>query len=147
MSFLQLMGKNNKTIRMNEPLIILEQINTWFPNDKSILGKPTSFIKAVNDVDLNIIEGECLGLVGESGCGKSTIGRSILRLAPLHSGSIRFRGEDIGKLDGKELKPYRAKMQMVFQDPKASLKPKMTIFKILSEALYLNSSVAKENYL
>ncbi|MCK5313358.1 MAG: ABC transporter ATP-binding protein, partial [Desulfobacteraceae bacterium] len=85
--------------------------------------------------------------VGESGCGKSTIGRTILRLAPLYSGSIRFMGEDIGCIEGKELKPYRAKMQMVFQDPKASLNPKMTIFKILREALYLNSSVAKENYL
>jgi len=132
---------------MNEPLVTLEQINTWFPNHKPILGKPTSWIKAVSDVSLNITEGECLGLVGESGCGKSTLGRAILRLAPLYSGEIGFMGEDIGRLAGSELKPYRAKMQMVFQDPKASLNPKMTIFKILSEALYLNSRVAKKNYL
>ncbi|MEA3357977.1 MAG: ABC transporter ATP-binding protein [Thermodesulfobacteriota bacterium] len=132
---------------MNEPLIKLEQINTWFPNDKPIFGKPISWIKAVSDVSLNIIECECLGLVGESGCGKSTLGRTILRLAPLYSGNIGFMGEDIGRLNDSGLKPYRAKMQMVFQDPKASLNPKMTIFKILSEALHLNSNVAKENYL
>jgi len=132
---------------MNEPLVTLEQINTWFPNHKPILGKPTSWIKAVSDVSLNITEGECLGLVGESGCGKSTLGRAILRLAPLYSGEIGFMGEDIGRLTGRRLNPYRDKMQMVFQDPKASLNPKMTIFKILSEALYLNSRVAKKNYL
>jgi len=132
---------------MNKPLIKLEQVNTWFPNNKPILGKPKFWIKAVSDVNLNIIEGECLGLVGESGCGKSTLGRTILRLAPLYSGRIGFMGEDIGQLDGDVLKPYRARMQMVFQDPKASLNPKMTIFKVLSEALHLNSSVAKENYL
>jgi len=140
-------NKITKKTAMNKPLIKLEQVNTWFPNNKSILGKPKSWIKAVSDVNLNIIEGECLGLVGESGCGKSTLGRTILRLAPLYSGRIGFMGEDIGQLDGKVLKPYRARMQMVFQDPKASLNPKMTIFKVLSEALHLNSSVAKENYL
>ncbi|MBU0463429.1 MAG: ABC transporter ATP-binding protein [Proteobacteria bacterium] len=132
---------------MNEPLIRLEHLNTWFPNDKPILGKPSSWVKAVSDVSLDIIEGECLGLVGESGCGKSTLGRAILRLAPLYSGEIRFMGDDIGKLSGKRLKPYRSRMQMVFQDPKASLNPKMTIFKILSEALVLNSGVVKEDYL
>ena len=132
---------------MNDPLIKLEHINTWFADDKPIVGKPKSWIRAVSDVSLNIIEGECLGLVGESGCGKSTLGRTILRLAPLYSGNIRFMDEDIGRLNGNELKPYKAKMQMVFQDPKASLNPKMTIFKILSEALHLNSGVAKDDYL
>ncbi|MCK5836483.1 MAG: ABC transporter ATP-binding protein, partial [Desulfobacula sp.] len=132
---------------MNMPIIKLEKVNTWFPNKKTILGKPSSWIKAVNDVSLNIIEGECLGLVGESGCGKSTLGRAVLRIAPLNSGNIRFMGDQIGTLTNKALKPYRAKMQMVFQDPKASLNPKMTIFKVLSEALHLNSSLAKENYL
>ncbi len=128
-------------------LIELEKVNTWFPSETAILGKPKTWIKAVNDVTLNIFEGECLGLVGESGCGKSTLGRTILRLAPLSSGAIQFMGDDIGKLGSSELKPYRAKMQMVFQDPKASLNPKMTIFDILNEALVLNSRYTKEQYL
>jgi oligopeptide/dipeptide ABC transporter ATP-binding protein len=132
---------------MIDSLIELKQVNTWFPNDTPVFGKPKSWIKAVSDVSLDIIKGECLGLAGESGCGKSTLGRAILRLAPLSSGEIRFMGNDIGKLAGKGLKPFRAKMQMVFQDPKASLNPKMTIFNILSEALVLNSRVPKADYL
>ena len=132
---------------MTASLIKLEEVNTWFPYSKPIVGKPESWVKAVNDVSLNIIEGECIGLVGESGCGKSTLGRTILRLAPLYSGNIHFLGDNIGKLSAKRLKPYRAKMQMVFQDPKASLNPKMTVFKILKEALVLNKRVAKEDYL
>jgi oligopeptide/dipeptide ABC transporter ATP-binding protein len=139
--------KKNETLLNQSQLLKLEQVNTWFPNEKSILGNPKSWIKAVNDVTLNIIEGECLGLVGESGCGKSTLGRAILRLAPLTAGKIRFMGDEIGHLSASALKPYRAKMQMVFQDPKASLNPKMTIFKILSEALFLNSGLSKEHYL
>jgi len=140
-------AKKNEILLKQTELLKLEQINTWFPNEKPIWGRPKSWIKAVNDVTLNIIEGECLGLVGESGCGKSTLGRAILRLAPLTSGGIQFLGDDIGNLDSRSLKPYRAKMQMVFQDPKASLNPKMTIFKILSEALFLNSRLAKEQHL
>ncbi len=132
---------------MKSSLIELEKVNTWFPGKKNILGKPRSWIKAVSDVSLNIIEGECLGLVGESGCGKSTLGRTVLRIAPLHSGEIRFMGDPIGTLSSKGLKPYRSKMQMVFQDPKASLNPKMTIFTILKEALVLNARVAKHAYL
>jgi len=109
--------------------------------------KSAGILKAVNDVSLNIVKGECLGLVGESGCGKSTLGRAVLRIAPLNSGNIRFMGDQIGTLTNKGLKPYRAKMQMVFQDPKASLNPKMTIFKILKEALVLNTGVSKADYL
>ncbi len=139
--------KKNEMLLKQVELLKLERINTWFPNEKPIFGKPKSWIKAVNDVTLNIIGGECLGLVGESGCGKSTLGRAILRLAPLTSGGIQFMGDDIGHLGSRDLKPYRAKMQMVFQDPKASLNPKMTIFKILREALVLNSRLAKEQYL
>lgn len=137
----------NKSISRQNELIRLYQMNTWFPNEKPILGKPKSWIKAVNNASLSIIEGECLGLVGESGCGKSTLGRAILRLAPLSSGSIQFMGDEIGNLNDSGLRPYRAKMQMVFQDPKESLNPKMTIFKILSEALALNSHLEKKQYL
>ena len=132
---------------MKDTLIKLDQVNTFFPYEKSLLGKVNSWIKAVNDVSLNIYTGECLGLVGESGCGKSTLGRTILRLAPLYSGSIQFMGDEIGSLGHASLKKYRAKMQMVFQDPKASLNPKMTVFKILAEALNLNPGVEKKEYL
>ena len=132
---------------MKDPLIRLTDTNTWFPYEKPLFGKITSWVKAVNRVSLDILNGECLGLVGESGCGKSTLGRTILRLAPLHSGRLTFKGDDIGRLSGKNLKPYRPRMQMVFQDPKASLNPKMTVFQILKEALALNTKIPKENHL
>lgn len=132
---------------MNESLIELSMVCTWFPYEKSPFGRTRSWIKAVDGVSLTIFPGECIGLVGESGCGKSTLGRTILRLAPLYSGQIHFMGESIGDLENVQLKRFRAKMQMVFQDPKASLNPKMTVFQILSEALHLNERVGKEEYL
>ncbi len=132
---------------MNKPLIELSEVCTWFPHIRSPFGKTKSWIKAVDDVSLNIFTGECLGLVGESGCGKSTLGRTILRLAPLYSGKIRFMDKEIGQLSNAQLREYRARMQMVFQDPKASLNPKMSVFQILGEALRLNAKVAKEGYL
>jgi len=132
---------------MKKPLIELSRLRTWFPYVKSPLGRVKSWVKAVDDVSLKIYKGECLGLVGESGCGKSTLGRAILRLAPLYSGEINFSQENIGVLNQSQLKRFRAKMQMVFQDPKASLNPKMTVFQILSEALHLNERVEKKDYL
>jgi oligopeptide/dipeptide ABC transporter ATP-binding protein len=132
---------------MNDPLIRMTAATTWFPYKKTLLGRVDSWVKAVNHVSLDILKGECLGLVGESGCGKSTLGRTILRLTPLHSGGIEFMGTDIGRLTGTNLKPYRPRMQMVFQDPKASLNPKMTTFQILKEALVLNRGIKKEDYL
>lgn len=132
---------------MNGPLIELSRVRTWFPYGTTLFGKVKNWIKAVDDVSLQIYKGECLGLVGESGCGKSTLGRTILRLAPLYSGEIGFMGESIGNLNHDQLKPFRPRMQMVFQDPKASLNPKMTVFQILSEALKLNEEINKTDYL
>lgn len=122
---------------VTEALIRLEQVKTYFPARKRTwLAKP-SWVRAVDGVNLEIFSGECLGLVGESGCGKSTLGRSILCLAPVAAGTVFFHGQPLQALDETRLRTFRPKMQMVFQDPRASLNPKMTVFQILREALYI----------
>jgi oligopeptide transport system ATP-binding protein len=116
-----------------DTLIRVQNLCTWFePGGK----KPT--VKAVNDVSFDIHRGEVLGLVGESGSGKSTIGRSILRLVPVTSGQVDFDGTDLTRLQGRELKQMRSRMQMIFQDPFASLNPRMTVFDTLAEPLLLH---------
>jgi oligopeptide/dipeptide ABC transporter ATP-binding protein len=129
-----------------EALINLDGVKTYFPNRKTVLGKTVSWIKAVDDVTLDIIFGECIGLVGESGCGKSTLGRTILRLAPLTGGAINFCGEEIGHLSFDALQQYRPKMQMVFQDPRASLNPRMKVVQILKEALNICPEIGKDEH-
>lgn len=99
-------------------------------------GRPcltTTTVKAINDVSLDIRQGEILSVVGESGCGKSTLGRTVLGLYPPTSGEIAFRGARIDHLSAKDMLPYRRRMQMVFQDPYASLNPRMTVRQILEE--------------
>ncbi len=123
---------------MGEVLIRTQSLRTWFPKRKSLLGKPGAWLKAVDDVSLTIYRGECLGLAGESGCGKSTLGRTILQLVKPRSGSVRFDGTALRNLDFRQLQPFRPRMQMVFQDPRSSLNPKMTMLKILAEAIRAN---------
>jgi oligopeptide/dipeptide ABC transporter ATP-binding protein len=129
-----------------EALINLDGIKTYFPNRRTILGKTVSWIKAVDDVTMDIVCGECIGLVGESGCGKSTLGRTILRLAPLTGGTITFGGEEIGHLTFDALQSYRPKMQMVFQDPRASLNPRMKVVQILKEALNICPEIGRDEH-
>ena len=121
-----------------EPLVRIENLRTWFT--------PTGGaapVKAVDDVSLNIHRGEVLGLVGESGSGKSTLGRSILRLVPITGGRIAFEDTELSALKGKPLKQFRHRMQMIFQDPYASLNPRMTVYDTLAEPLLLHGLVQK----
>ncbi|MDE0226336.1 MAG: ATP-binding cassette domain-containing protein [Gammaproteobacteria bacterium] len=106
-----------------------------FPIMAGIFRRQVGTVRAVDGVDFNIREGETLGLVGESGCGKSTVARAILRLYEPTAGNVRFRGEDIARLDGEPLRQMRRRMQMVFQDPQASLNPRMTVASIVGEPL------------
>lgn len=100
-----------------------------------MFGKPISFVRAVNDISFEVYEGETLGIVGESGCGKSTTGRLIMRLIEPTEGSIQFKGEELTSLTNSEMRRLRKNIQMVFQDPYASLNPRHTIEKILGEPL------------
>jgi len=122
-------------------LLAVENLKKHFPVghwDSSNSGK---VLKAVDGVSLNLNKGETLGLVGESGCGKSTLGRAILRLYPITDGTISFAGEQIEKYSSKKLIPFRRKMQIVFQDPFASLNTRLTIGKALSEPLLVHKLV------
>ena len=116
----------------NDPLITVQNVKTYFRDYSTT---PAGDIKAVDGVSLAIQRGEILGLVGESGSGKSTLGRSILQLAPITAGSIHFDGVELNKLSPAKLVPWRRKMQMIFQDPYASLNPRMTVYQTLAEPL------------
>ena len=116
----------------DNPLITVQNLKTYFRDYSTT---PAGDIKAVDGVSLEIQRGEILGLVGESGSGKSTLGRSILQLAPITAGSIYFDGTELNKLSPAKLVPWRRKMQMIFQDPYASLNPRMTVYQTLAEPL------------
>ncbi|WP_372839230.1 ABC transporter ATP-binding protein [Phaeovulum sp.] len=116
-------------------LVEVDGLRMYFPITAGLLRRKVGDVKAVDGVSFNIFEGETLGLVGESGCGKSTCGRALLRLYNITEGSIRIGGVDIASLDHDELRRMRPTMQMVFQDPQASLNPRMTVAGIIGEPL------------
>ena len=119
----------------NAPLLEVEGLTMHFPIMAGVFRRQVGTVRAVDGIDFSIREGETLGLVGESGCGKSTVARAILRLYEPTAGQVRFQGEDIARLDGEPLRQMRRRMQMVFQDPQASLNPRMTVASIVSEPL------------
>jgi len=130
---------------MDEPLLEIENLQMYFPVRKGLLQWVVGHVKAVDGVSLAIAPGETLGLVGESGCGKTTVGRTVLRLYEPTGGSIRYAGRDLAELGSAEMRDLRRDLQIVFQDPYGSLNPRMTIKSIVEEGLLVHGiGTAKE---
>ena len=120
-------------------ILELQNIKTYFPKNKSFFGKATEWVKAVDDVTLDVYEGETLGLVGESGCGKTTLGRTILRLNEPTSGKIFFERKDLLRLQPEDMRHLRKDMQIIFQDPYSSLNPRITIGEAIMEPMQVHN--------
>ena len=119
-----------------EVLVSIDHLSTWFHTGNSLFNKQT--VKAVDDISLDIYRGETFGLVGESGCGKSTLGRTIVKLHAPTAGRVLVKGKDIATLSGDELKDFRKSVQLIFQDPYASLNPRMTVGEIIREPMVIH---------
>ena len=123
---------------MSEPLVQIKGLKKYFTMETDLLGRPTAVLKAVDDVSFDIYKGEAFGLVGESGCGKTTIGKMLVNLYTPTSGSILFNGTDLTKLSDAKRREYCRDIQLIFQDPYASLNPRMTIGDIIAEPIRIN---------
>lgn len=131
-------------LQQHQPLLEVNGLNTWFPKEKSWWGTPKSYVKAVEDVSFQVYPGETLGLVGESGCGKTTLGRTLMRLVPAQSGEVYFDGRDVLAARGEALRSLRKDIQIIFQDPYSSLNPRMSIGKAIMEPMQVHRLHANE---
>ena len=132
------------TAHKQAPLLEADNVAKRYPLGNPLFGRGRRFVHAVDGVSFAVARGETLGLVGESGCGKSTLGRCLTRLYDPSAGSIRFDGTDIARLGPRALKPFRARMQMVFQDPAASLNPRRRIGEVLAEPLIVHKRGSRQ---
>ena len=127
-----------------EPLLSTRNLKTWFPVKKGVFARTVGYVRAVDDVSIDIFNSETLGVVGESGCGKSTLARTILKLEKPRSGSILINGKDLLSLHGSELKEFRRSVQVVFQNPHASLNPRHTVLELITEAMLAYGLTTRE---
>lgn len=131
-------NERNKFLASQPPQLEVRNLKTYFPIKRGLFGKPLEYVKAVDDVSFDVYPGETIGLVGESGCGKTTLGRAILRLIEPTSGSITFEGKDITNINKEELRKLRKDIQIIFQDPYSSLNPRMTVGEAILEPMRVN---------
>ena len=131
-------------LQTQAPIMVVQNLKTYFPTQKSFFGKVLNWVKAVDDVSFDIYPGETLGLVGESGCGKTTLGRTLLRLAPATEGKVVYDGKSIFDLNKTDMKAMRRNMQIIFQDPYSSLNPRMTIGDAIIEPLKIHNILAND---
>ncbi len=133
----------NDSATQSDVILQVEGLKKYFVLDRTLLGKPTSTLKAVDNVSFTLRRGTTIGVVGESGCGKTTLGRTILKLYDSDGGKIVYKDEDITKLLRKNMRKYRTSMQLIFQDPYSSLPPRMTVGSIIAEAVKVHKIVPK----
>jgi len=131
---------------MKRVLLHVDELRTHFPIRSGVFSRVTGSVKAVDGVSFTVNSGETLGLVGESGCGKTTVGRTILRLTDKTSGSVTFDGIDIYSLDRKSLRKIRPRMQLIFQDPYSSLSPRLPVHELIGEAVRCHGTVPEAQY-
>jgi oligopeptide/dipeptide ABC transporter ATP-binding protein len=130
----------------NSNLVRIENLKKYFPVRRGTFGRKETYVKAVDDISFKINKGETLGLVGESGCGKTTTGRAILRLIEPTSGSVYFEGENLLELNKRDMKTIRQDMQIIFQDPYSALNPRMTVGTTITESLRINKIGDPKDY-
>lgn len=134
--------KEPDTMAAKRPFIQVSRLNVWFPSKTSLMGKPLEYTKAIENMRFEIYKGETLGLVGESGCGKTTLGRTLLGLIKPTSGSVYYDGTDLAKIDAQTMKEMRKDIQIIFQDPYSSLNPRLTIGAAIAEPLKVHNIVS-----
>ena len=136
--------KQQKALFAQEPLLQIKNLKTYFPIRNGFFGGITDYVKAVDDISFDVYPGETLGLVGESGCGKTTTGRTILRLNEPTAGQMIYKGKDIAAFNEQELREFRKEVQIIFQDPYSSLNPRMTIGNAIMEPMQVHGILAND---
>ncbi len=138
------MDHQSPTPNLQPPLVEVRNLKKYFPVRSGVFSRISAWVKAVNNVSFEIYQRETLGLVGESGCGKTTVGRAILRLTEPTAGEVIFAGQDVLKINGAQLRQARRQMQMIFQDPYSSLNPRMTVGAIVGEPLQVHGLASRQ---